>query len=224
MNEEATAAAIRGIVAPYRVGLLQIAGAFVDDPEEAVQAAEARLEQIIPGLAYGDDPRHPMASALFNCSAVLALYLVLQEHAVGVHEFGRVALEAIGDYLRSDAGSTSEEAPDVEAFRAAAAASQAGARPGEFVFELLPPGDDRDWGMNVTSCAICHEFSKHGAIDLVPYMCATDDVVSDLRGQGLRRTGTIALGAHQCDFRYHAAGQPLSVAEQYPQRVQLRTT
>lgn len=55
-------------------------------------------------------------------------------------------------------------------------------------------------------------------MDLVPYMCATDDVVSDRGGQGLRRTGTIAVGAHQCDFRYKRGGEPLHLAPQCPQR------
>ncbi len=53
-----------------------------------------------------------------------------------------------------------------------------------------------------------------------PYMCATDDLVSDQLDQGLRRTGTIALGAHRCDFRYKAGGEPLRLAEQYPEKIQ----
>jgi hypothetical protein len=58
-------------------------------------------------------------------------------------------------------------------------------------------------------------------MDLVPYMCATDDVMSDRGGQGLRRTGTIALGAHECDFRYQRKGEPQHVADLYPDRIRL---
>ncbi len=75
--------------------------------------------------------------------------------------------------------------------------------------------------MNIKSCAICHAFSKYDAMDLVPYMCASDDVVSDRGGQGLRRNGTIALGRHECDFRYERGGEPLRVAEQYPERIRI---
>ena len=80
---------------------------------------------------------------------------------------------------------------------------------------------DFDWGMNIKSCAICHAFSKYDAMDLVPYMCASDDVESDRGGQGLRRTGTIAVGAHQCDFRYKRVGEPKHLAAQYPDRIRV---
>ena len=94
----------------------------------------------------------------------------------------------------------------------------------EFVFEVLL-GDDQtyDWGLNIRRCAVCHAYARHDAMDLVPYMCASDDVESDRGGQGLRRTGTIGLGAHQCDFRYKAGGDPLRLADQYPDRIRTTT-
>ncbi|MCZ6616861.1 MAG: L-2-amino-thiazoline-4-carboxylic acid hydrolase, partial [Gammaproteobacteria bacterium] len=91
---------------------------------------------------------------------------------------------------------------------------------------LLVYGDREtyDWGMNVKSCGICYQFSKYDAMDLVPYMCATDDVMSDLGHQGLRRTGTIAVGAHQCDFRYQRKGEPGHLADKYPDRIRILET
>ena len=90
----------------------------------------------------------------------------------------------------------------------------------QFVFEaFLGDRSEYDWGMNVKSCAICYAFSKYDAMDLVPHMCATDDVVSDRDNQGLRRTGTIALGAKRCDFRYKRGGEPLHLAPQYRDRI-----
>ena len=108
------------------------------------------------------------------------------------------------------------------AFVASAEASQRDAVPGEYVFEaFLGDRKDFDWAMNVKSCAICHAFSKYDATDLVPYFCAADDVISDQAHQGLRRTGTIALGAHQCDFRYKRGGEPRRLATQYPDRIRV---
>ena len=86
---------------------------------------------------------------------------------------------------------------------------------------FLGDREDYDWGMNVKSCAICHSFSKYDAMDLVPYMCATDDVMSDKGKQGLRRTGSIAVGAHQCDFRYKRGGEPGHLSKQYPHKIQV---
>ena len=81
-------------------------------------------------------------------------------------------------------------------FVAAGDTSQRDAAPGEFVFEaFLGDQKDYDWGMNIKSCGICYSFSKYDAMNLVPYMCATDDLMSDIGEQGLRRSGTIAVGA-----------------------------
>ena len=76
--------------------------------------------------------------------------------------------------------------------------------------------------MTIPSCGVCHAYARHGAMELVPYMCATADLESNALGRGLRRTGTIALGAHHCDFRYKAGGEPARLVEQYPDRI--RTT
>lgn len=71
----------------------------------------------------------------------------------------------------------------------------------------------------VKSCAICQAAARYDAMSLVPYFCAVDDVMSDKGNQGLRRTGSLALGASHCDFRYWRGGQPNRLAEQYPEQI-----
>jgi hypothetical protein len=164
-----------------------------------------------------------MASAVFGCSGSLALFLALKERGVEVHEFGTVLLEEIRRNPPQEPDWENDKAAAKERFTAlveSGKASLSDSRPGEFVFEVfLGDRTEYDWGTNVKSCAICHAFSRCDAMDLVPYMCATDDLMSDIGEQGLRRTGTIALGSHQCDFRYKAGGEPLRLVEQYPERI-----
>lgn len=207
----------------FRERAIRLASRFVDDAEEAVDEATDIFERMLPEMAYVDEPEHPMASSLFICSGSLALYLALRRRGIDVHEYGSAVLEGI----RNAPPPTPEPQADDRSARdrfadfvASGEASQRDPRPGEFVFEVFP-GDrsELDWGMNVKSCAICHAFAKYDAMDLVPYMCATDDLMSDLGGQGLRRTGTIALGAHQCDFRYKSDREPLRLVEQYPDQI-----
>ena len=64
------------------------------------------------------------------------------------------------------------------------------------------------------SCPICELFSKHDVEEVVPYLCALDDKMSELMDMGLRRSGTRALGASCCDFRYQAGGEPHSLRSQ----------
>ena len=94
--------------------------------------------------------------------------------------------------------------------------------PGEFDIEIVQgDGITFDFGYNVKSCAICHVFLQHDAMDLVPYMCAFDDVASDLGDMVLRRTGSIAVGASHCDFRYKKGRQTQRLAEVYPEKIRV---
>ena len=216
---------IRDFFERAKPGYAQLVGSLVDDPEAAVEEAAAIFDRMIPELAYVDKPSHPMAASLFLCVALLALYLALRERGVDVHDFGSAVLTATAQGPLPQPEQAEDDRPPLErfaGFAARAEASQGDAGPGEFVFEaFLGDRKDYDWGMNVKSCAICHAFSKYAAMDLVPYMCATDDVVSDRGNQGLRRTGTIAVGAHQCDFRYKRGGEPQHLAPQYPDRIRV---
>ena len=71
-----------------------------------------------------------------------------------------------------------------------------------------------DFGLDVKNCAVCELFSRHDAEEVVPYLCALDDKMSEFMGMGLRRSGTRALGASCCDFRYQAGGEPQSLRSQ----------
>jgi hypothetical protein len=161
-----------------------------------------------------------MASALFICSINLALYLALKARGIDVHDFGSAMLTGLAKAPMPAPDSLTDE--QIAQFTASADASQQDAAPGEFVYEVYSGEDDNlDWGMNVKSCGICHQYAKYDAMDLVPYMCATDDVMSDKTNQGLRRTGSIAVGAHQCDFRYTTGGEPQRLAAQYPDKIRV---
>jgi len=214
---------VRATFAFLTKSLRRIADGLVDDGATAVEEATGHFEAMIPTLAYRDDPEHTMAMSSFFCSANLALYLALRDRGVDVHDVGRAVVADFRPRPRPDLETKEQQAAEIAATRAAGEASQKGARPGEFVFEVIDGDDESDWGMNVTSCAICAQYSTYDAMELVPYMCSLDDVMSDAADRGLRRTGTKALGAHQCDFRYKDGGVPVRLAEQYPDRIRQRT-
>jgi len=202
---------------------MSLAGRFVDDPETVVDRATEIFEGMIPDMAYVDNPDSPMASSVFVCCGSLALYLALKQRGVDEHQYGSALLRSIRNTPPAEPEPHDDKLSMQERFAgfvASGEASQSEARTGEFVFEaFLGDRSEYDWGMNVKSCAICHAFAKYDAMGLVPYMCATDDLMSDFGEQGLKRTGTIALGAHQCDFRYKSGGEPLRLVGQYPDHI-----
>jgi len=219
---------LRGIFDRARPEFAEIAGRFVDDPETIVDGAAAIFETMLPDMAYREKRDHPMASAAFICTANLALFLALKERGVDEHAYGAAMLDSIANRAPEPPAEDSPDRPSARdrmaQFVASAEASQTDALPGEFVYEAVfdsraPDQREFDWGMNVKSCAICSAFARHDAMELVPYMCATDDLVSDREQQGLRRTGTIAVGASHCDFRFKRGGDPLRLVEHYPDRI-----
>lgn len=200
-----------------------ISGLVGDDKvaDEIVREALGWAVERIPELAYANNPGHPMASSAYFCHANLAIYLALRVRDIDAHTFGAAMLQSLRQ-VPPPAVSAEKRWRALQTLHAAAGESQQSAAPNEFVFEVFLDDEDKfEWRMNVKSCAICKSYAQHDAMDLVPYMCASDDIVSGFAGDGLRRSGTIALGAHQCDFRYQQGGEPAAVADAYPQQIRV---
>ena len=179
--------------------------------------AEARIQfgSMVDELPYLDRPDHSMAGSMFACAGLLAIFKALRERGLDdAHAWGRAIHSLPAPFGEMNAESGDRQRRDAEA-------SQANAAAAEFVFEVVEDEGQANGGMNITSCAICHLYGRHDAMELVPYMCAFDDLMSRAGDQGLRRTGTIALGASQCDFRFESGGEPLALAGQYPDQIRL---
>ena len=202
-----------------------------DAAEAAVDTAEQKFAAMLPDIAYRDNPDHRHAGDLISCAMNLALFLTVKDQGIDAHHFGAAMINRIRTALREhrhDPKSVTNQKQDpgvAQAFIDAMQESQTTAKPGEFVYEYLPDKSNRDtgdWAFNITSCAICHHFGKYDAMDLVPYMCASDDVMSEAQDRGLVRTGTIALGADHCDFRYNSGRPAKAVAQLYPNKIRLK--
>ena len=58
------------------------------------------------------------------------------------------------------------------------------------------------YGFDINECGICKLFEKHDYYQYASILCEVDEITSALAGLKLIRTGTIANGAHKCDFRF----------------------
>ena len=193
-----------------------------EDGEAVLDRAKARYLAMVPELAYADAPDHPMVDSLHSCATLLAIFLELEAEGVDVHRFGSALLVNMRRAINRAARRTpdpEDEDRRVDVLIDAGKVSQKDAGEGEFVFDARRDGNG--WRMDIHSCAICALFSRFQAMDLVPYMCATDDLMSDLNGSGLARTGTIALGRDYCDFHFVPGQSGTPVAELYPDRIRI---
>lgn len=87
--------------------------------------------------------------------------------------------------------------------------------PDSFVMSYVEgDGQKFDYGIDYTECANVKFLKEQGAMELAPYICATDKVASEMLGWGLNRTMTLADGCRKCDFRFKKNGKTFLQAPQ----------
>ncbi len=183
-------------------------------------AREAREEyaRLIPELPYIGD-KQPFTQFIFSTAWFLAMYRALQRRGRSLEEAGQLAYDASAAYLRAVPGFTrrflgrmSFSNRYLEKLRQRAEESQKREYPGDYVYTYVPgDGQTFDYGVDYTECASVKFLYAQGALELAPYLCAADQLYSDLLGWGLRRTMTLAEGAPRCDFRFKRGG-PTNIA------------
>lgn len=78
-----------------------------------------------------------------------------------------------------------------------------GAHPDGFDVSFVERDRDHAFGFDIHRCGIRALFARHGLEAYVPILCEVDHLTSAMAGLELVRTGTLATGADECDFRYH---------------------
>lgn len=58
------------------------------------------------------------------------------------------------------------------------------------------------YGFDILECGICKLYQKHRLQKFTSLLCEIDHITSSLAGLTIKRSGTIALGAEKCDFRF----------------------
>lgn len=77
--------------------------------------------------------------------------------------------------------------------------------PDGFVANLITSKEETlgfGYGVDILECGICKLFKRYQYERFTPLLCEVDHITSSLAGLTLKRTGTIALGAQKCDFRF----------------------
>jgi hypothetical protein len=139
----------------------------------------------------------------------LAVYRILKAEGQTVEEVGEIifnTFKAMADYpkwLLHFIGSFKYNNKYMNRLKDAAAKTQERRYPGDWVATFIKGnGENFDYGLDITECGICKFYRDQGAVELAPYMCLSDYVVSDSFDRGLVRYRTLAEGAEVCDFRY----------------------
>jgi hypothetical protein len=189
--------------------------------EDIVAAARAKLQELTGEIPYAGKAGNPMAENIIGPYTFLSFALVLRERGFTTEEIGafvHASYTTPFSWLPRWALRPLRRPLFWLKFRRMAAVAEASQRrehPDEFVLAVPPPPPGADFALEIRECAVCKAFAKHGEQSVVPYLCATDDLMSDAFGLGLRRTGTRAVGAERCDFVYEFDGKPVRLQDRY---------
>jgi hypothetical protein len=178
-----------------------------------IRESHYEYEALIPQIPYIGN-KNPFLIFLLPASRNLAIYRVLQRQGRTIEDAGQLIYEmseakwkAIPRLIRRMIEYFWFSRWSLVLAKKWAIESQKREYPGSFVMTYVEGnGRDFDYGVDYSECAICKFLSAQNALELVPYMCATDKIGSELLGWGLSRTMTIAKGDEKCDFRYKKGG------------------
>lgn len=189
--------------------------------EAMVAEARQEYERLIPELPYVGG-RQPFTQFVIFTGWFLAMYRTLQRHGRTVEEAGVVGYKASKAYLKSYPrfmrrllGFMTFSPIYLKRLQARAQESQARPYPDGYVYRFVPgDGETFDYGVDYEQCATCKFLEKQGASELAPYLCAADELYSEMLGWGLVRTTTLAEGYERCDFRFKRGGETRVVVPQ----------
>ncbi|MEZ4380015.1 MAG: L-2-amino-thiazoline-4-carboxylic acid hydrolase [Nannocystaceae bacterium] len=182
--------------------------------ERVHAAARERFAALLPRIP---DPGEVGAHLrMFGSAAAiqLALFLAMRDEGEDVAETWAICEEAA---RRELAGVPSLVRRAVTAvyfsrwlrrrLRRAGAASQEAPLGGwQYALRDGEAGEDFDFAVTYTRCALQELARAVDAAEFGPYLCLGDVVASDLLGWGVQRSETIGHGCGRCDFRFRRGG------------------
>lgn len=171
-------------------------------------------ENLIPQIPYIGE-KNPFLIFILPTVSALAIYRALQKQGYTVEDAGQLIYEISEAEVKSYPKFLSRlieylwfSPLFLWRIKKRAKNSQQREYPDSFVIEYVEgDGSSFDYGIDYTECANCKFLSKQHALELAPYICATDKVVSEVLGWGLSRTMTLADGNTKCDFRFKKGGK-----------------
>jgi hypothetical protein len=171
-------------------------------------------EDLIPQIPYIGNKK-PFTQWLLATAQFLAMYRVLKRHGKSLEETGRIGYETSEQMLNAYPklllrflGRATFSKKRLKNAQIHAEESQKRKYPGDYVFKFVE-GDSEsfDFGIDYSECASHKFLAAQDALELAPYICATDILQSEKFGWGLTRTMSLAEGGEKCDFRFKKGGK-----------------
>ena len=185
---------------------------YFDQPKTDLLLAETRFafEQLLPQLPYIGGEANVFTSALIRAAWCMPLFAALEKEGLSFREVVKIGYEQKEHDVESKSPEKRRKIREFyfsPAMRAVeirrAKETQAGRYPGDFVSRFVEgDGQNFDFGIDFTECAIYRFFESRAGRRYVPIFCLGDYAAYRAFGIGFRRSQTIVNGASWCDFRF----------------------
>lgn len=188
---------------------------FPDRSDEIIATTDAHYNLISVDTSFAASSENPIDKRLDFCAYFLALIKTLDEQRESFETTRKICLEIVTEYVRpkNQFQQFLKKLPAklVNTWLATLVLKEfdkkvsKNSNPDGFIAKIITDKQETlglGYGVDIMECGICKLFKKHNYQNYTSILCEVDALTSDLAGLRLIRTGTIALGAPKCDFRW----------------------
>jgi hypothetical protein len=188
---------------------------FPGNSDKIIAFADAHYKIISVDTRFAKTSANPIDKRLDFCSYFLALIMALDKQGENFETIRNICLEVVTGYVRpkNKIHALLKRLPAkltntwlwnivIKAFNKKVSRRS---HPDGFVANIITNKEETfglGYGIDILECGICKLFKKHRYEKYASILCEVDELTSNMAGLQLIRTGTIALGAKKCDFRY----------------------
>ena len=188
---------------------------FPEISAEIINEIDGHYKNIAVDTNFAATSKNPIDRRLDFCAYFLALIKTLDGRGESYETIRRICLEVVTEYVKPKNKihallkrlparliNTWLAAILLKAFNKRVSNNE---NANGFVATIITDKNETygfGYGVDILECGICKLFKKHNYQKFSSILCEVDEVTSALAGLKLIRTGTIALGAKKCDFRF----------------------
>lgn len=206
----------------YKASFVHILrNAYPQNFEQLLQEVDAEYLYISADTRFAATSANPIDRRLDFAAYFLALVRIMERRGEGYEQIRKICLDITYHYVtpKNNLQSWLKRLPAnmitmpfikplINIF-----ATKIGAKghPDGFLAQVITDTEltyGLGYGFDILECGICKLFAKHQAGKYAAILCEVDKLTSALAGLELIRSGTIANGAAQCDFRFRKASTP----------------
>jgi len=177
---------------------------------QILNEAQSEFENQLPDLPYIGNETNVLAAGFVNATWSLAFFRGLEREGMTLRQIAEMMYAKMEQNVESKSPDSKRKVKEFyfspqmrEVENKRTKESLSGKYPADWVSEYVEgDGQNFDFGINFTGCAIYKFYEPRDALKYVPIFCLSDYASYRAFGIGFKRTRNLVLGASVCEFRF----------------------